>query len=282
MMHQAGVRPRFQITPRKGEYYVLDRSGLTINNVLFPVPTPDTKGILVTATTHGNSVIGPNSRTAQHKDDRSVSRDGLNEVWQGALRLVPRLDLKHVIAAFAGLRAGGNARCLTPGVDYEGDFVIERPDTVRGLVNLGGIESPGLTSAPAIATRVIELLQDAGEELEEKRRWDPIRPARPRFRDLQPEEQRVLVSKDPRYGRIVCMCESVTEGEMIAEIHAPIPARTYDALKRRTWLGTGRCQGGFDTPRVVEILARELGLSPLEITKKGAGSEILSCPTKGL
>jgi len=127
---------------------------------------------------------------------------------------------------------------------------------------------------------VVEMLREAGENLEEKRGWDSIRPTRPRFRDLPLEEQKLLIRNDPRYGRIICRCETVTEGEIVAEIRAPIPARTYDAIKRRTWLGSGRCQGGFDTPRVVEILARELGISPLEVTKKGPGSEFLVRPTK--
>lgn len=280
VMHKAGIRPEFKITPRKGEYYVFDRAEITINNVLFPVPTPISKGILVTTTLHGNTIIGPNAQEIEDKEDRSVTREGLEEVWRGATKLVPKLDLRHVIAVFAGLRPGGNAPCQTPGVNYNHDYIIEIPEEVEGLVNLGGIESPGLTSAPAIAQRVVEMLKDAGEELREKRDWDPIRPARPRFRDLSPEEQKILIQNDPRYGRIVCRCEMVTEGEIVAEIHAPIPARTYDAIKRRTWLGTGRCQGGFDTPRVVEILARELGLSPLEVTKKGPGSELLARPTK--
>lgn len=280
VMHKAGVRPEFRITPRKGEYYVFDRAEITINNVLFPVPTPVTKGILVTTTIHGNTIIGPNAKDIQDKEDRSVTREGLEEVWNGALKLVPKLELKHVIAVFAGLRAGGNAPSPNPNIKYNHDYVIEIPSNVKGFVNLGGIESPGLVSSPAIATRVIELLKDAGEKLEEKKDWDPIRPARPRFRDLSKEEQRILVQNDPRYGRIVCRCESVTEGEIVAEIHAPVPAKTYDAIKRRTWLGTGRCQGGFDTPRVVEILARELGVSPTQITKKGPGSEFLKRRTK--
>jgi glycerol-3-phosphate dehydrogenase len=280
VMHKAGVRPEFKITPRKGEYYVFDRAEITINNVLFPVPTPISKGILVTTTIHGNTIIGPNAQNIEDKEDRSVTQDGLEEVWQGARKLVPKLDLRHAIAVFAGLRAGGNAPCETPGVDYNKDYVIEIPKSVQGFVNLGGIESPGLVSGPAIAQRVVDLLKDAGEKLEEKRDWEPIRPARPRFRDLSPEEQKILIRNDPRYGRIVCRCESVTEGEIVAEMHAPIPARTYDAIKRRTWLGTGRCQGGFDTPRVVEILARELGVSPLEVTKKGPGSKFLARPTK--
>lgn len=280
VMHKAGIRPEFKITPRKGEYYVFDRAEITINNVLFPVPTPITKGILVTTTMHGNTIIGPNAQDIQDKEDRSVTREGLEEVWKGALKLVPKLELRHVIAVFAGLRAGGNAPSPNPNIKYNHDYIIEIPSKVQGFVNLGGIESPGLVSSPAIAERVIELLEDAGENLEEKRDWDPIRPARPRFRDLSKEEQKILIQNDPRYGRIVCRCESVTEGEIVAEIHAPVPAKTYDAIKRRTWLGTGRCQGGFDTPRVVEILARELGVSPLEITKKGPRSEFLKRRTK--
>jgi len=280
VMHKAGVRPEFKITPRRGEYYVFDRADIATNQVLFPVPTPVSKGVLVTTTTHGNTIIGPNAQEIEDKEDRSVTQAGLDEIWAGATKLVPKLDLRYAIAVFAGLRAGGNAPCETPGVDYNKDYVIEIPHNVRGFVNLGGIESPGLVASPAIAQRVIDMLRDAGEKLEEKPGWDPVRPARPRFRDLAPEEQKILIQNDPRYGRIVCRCETVTEGEIVAEIHAPIPARTYDALKRRTWLGTGRCQGGFDTPRVVEILARELGVSPLDITKKGPGSKFLARPTK--
>jgi glycerol-3-phosphate dehydrogenase len=280
VMHKAGVRPEFKITPRRGEYYVFDQAEITINNVLFPVPSKVSKGILVTTTVHGNTIIGPNAEEIEDKEDRSVTHAGLDEVWAGAQKLVPKLNLRHAIAVFAGLRPGGNGPCETPGVDYGKDYIIEIPDKVQGLVNLGGIESPGLTSAPAIAQRVVDLLKDAGEELDEKPDWDPIRPARPRFRDLMPVEQKILIQNDPRYGRIVCRCEYVTEGEIVAEIHAPIPATTYDAIKRRTWLGTGRCQGGFDTPRVVEILARELGVSLLDVTKKGAGSTMLARPTK--
>jgi len=280
VMHKAGLRPEFRIIPRKGEYYVFDKAEITINNVLFPVPSETSKGILVTTTIHGNTIIGPNALEIEDKEDRSITPEGLSEIWQGALSLVPSLSLKYAIAEFAGLRPGGNAPSPNPNINYKKDFIIEIPKEVQGLVNLGGIESPGLTSSPAIAVRVIELLKDAGEKLEEKPDWNPIRRARPRFRDMLPIEQKLLIQNDPRYGRIICRCENVTEGEIVAEIHAPIPARTYDAIKRRTWLGTGRCQGGFDTPRVVEILARELGVSPLEISKKGKGSEFLVRPTK--
>ena len=176
----------------------------------------------------------------------------------------------------------GNARSMDPSVDYGNDFVIEIPQQVQGLVNLGGIESPGLTAAPAIAEMVVELLKDAGEKLIEKKSWNPIRPARPRYRNMTHSERQALCEIDPAYGRVICRCENVTEGEIVREIHAPIPATTYDAIKRRTWLGTGRCQGGFDMSRVVAILSRELGISPLEVTKRGLGSEFLFRQTKEL
>jgi len=280
VMHRAGVRPEFTITPRRGEYYVLDQNQFQIHNVLFPVPSKVSKGILVTTTTHGNAIIGPNAQEIEDKEDTAVTPEGLDEVWRGAQKLVPSLNRRHVIAIFAGLRPGGNAPSPNPAIDYHRDFVIEIPDQVRGFVNLGGIESPGLTAAPAIAERVVEMLRDAGEELRVKRTWDPIRPARPVFRRLSYEQRAELVRQDPRYGRIICRCETVTEGEIVAAIHAPIPADTYDAIKRRTWLGTGRCQGAFDMPRVVEILARELPVDPLQVTKKGPGSEFLARETK--
>ncbi|MEA3310010.1 MAG: NAD(P)/FAD-dependent oxidoreductase [Chloroflexota bacterium] len=280
VMHRAGVRPEFTIIPRRGEYYVLDRADVEINNVLFPVPTEISKGILVTATTHGNPLVGPNAQEIDDKSNVDVTPAGMAEIWQGAQKLVPSLTRRNIVAVFAGLRPGGNAPCQGCDVAYNKDFIIEIPTEVHGLVNLGGIESPGLTAAPAIAERVGELLQAAGEELPIKATWNPIRPARPVFRHLSHQEQAALVATDPRYGRVICRCENVTEGEIVAAIHAPIPATTYDAIKRRTWLGTGRCLGAFDTPRVVEILARELGKDPPEISKKNGGSEFLTRKTK--
>lgn len=282
VMHKAGIHPEFKITPRRGEYCVLDRAEIRINNVLFPVPSEKGKGILVTATIHGNTIAGPNATVIQDKEDRSVTNEGLAEIVEGAHQLIPTLNLRHTIATFAGLRATGNAPCETPGIDYHSDFLIEIPQDLGGLVNLGGIESPGLTAAPGIASYVIELLKDAGKRLVEKRDWKPIRPPRPRFRNLTHADQARLIAEDPRYGRIICRCEMVTEGEIVAEIHAPIPALTYDAIKRRTWLGTGRCLGGFDLPRVVALLSEELGVAPENVTKKGPGSEFLARTTKNV
>jgi glycerol-3-phosphate dehydrogenase len=280
VMHKAGVRPEFKITPRRGEYFVMDRNQIQVQNVLFPVPNAISKGILVTTTLHGNTMIGPNAENIEDKTGVDVTPVGMDEIWEGGKKLIPALDRRQIIAVFAGLRPAGNAPCLNPNVDYRRDFIIEIPERIKGFVNLGGMESPGLTAAPAIAERVVEMLQEAGEALAPKTDWNPIRPARPVFRSLSHEEQAALVAEDPRYGRVICRCEYITEGEIVAEIHAPIPATTYDAIKRRTWLGTGRCLGGFDMPRVVDILARELGRDPLEITKKGRGSEFLFRRTK--
>ncbi len=272
VMHKAGVHPEFHITPRRGQYSVLDRADIQVNNVLFPVPSEKGKGILVTTTTHGNAIVGPNAQSIEDPEDVSITEEGIEEIWRGAQKLVPGLSPRFMIAFFAGLRPHGNAT--------NSDFIIETYSNPLGFVNLGGIESPGLTSAPAIATRVVELMRDAGEKLEEKPEWNPVRPPRPHFRKLSREAQMKLIQADARYGRIVCRCETITEGEIVAEIHAPIPATNYDAIKRRTWLGTGRCQGAFDMPRVVDILSRELGIPPEQVTKKGPGSEFLFRPTK--
>ena len=282
VMHKAGVRPDFLITPRKGEYLILDRADFELQSVYFPVPSDISKGILATATVHGNTILGPTAHEQEDREDKSNTAAGLDEVLSGGKKLIPDVQARHVIAIFAGLRAAGNAPCETPGVDYNHDFIVEIPASIQGLINLGGIESPGLTSSPSIALRVIDLLRDAGEDLAEKKSWHPVRPARPRFRDMSDEDRKKLIEKDPRYGRIVCRCENVTEGEIVSEIHSLVPAKTYDALKRRTWLGTGRCQGGFDLPRVTEILARELKISPLAVSKKGCESTLLERPTKEL
>ena len=280
VMHSIGIRPEFKITPRKGEYLILDRAESQLQSVYFPVPSDISKGVLATATVHGNTILGPTAREQNDRQDKANSADGMDEVLSGGMKLIPSVDARHVIAIFAGLRAAGNAPCETPGNTYGHDFIVEIPEHVQGFINLGGIESPGLTSSPAIALRVIELLKDTGEPLVEKKEWNPIRPARPRFRDTSNAERKQWIEKDPRYGRIVCRCENVTEGEIIAEVHSLVPAHTYDAIKRRTWLGTGRCQGSFDLPRVTEILARELNLSPLDVSKKGEQSSFLERPTK--
>jgi len=269
IMAQAGLQG-FRIRPRKGEYYILDREKSAVRTVLFPCPTKISKGILVAPTAHGNTLLGPNAADVEGKDDLSVTPAGLEEVFVGAQRLVPSLDRRDIIAVFAGLRATGST----------GDFSIDAPREAPGLINVAGIESPGLTAAPAIAEFVLDLLRESGLELVARADYNPVRHAPPHLSELSRQEQAALIAQDPRYGRIVCRCETVTEGEIVGAIHAPLPARTYDALKRRTRLGAGRCQGGFDTPRVLDILARELAIPATAVTKRGPGSEFVARETK--
>jgi len=271
IMHMAGVRPEFSIKPRRGEYLIFDASRISLNNVLFPVPTDKGKGTLVSTTVHGNVMIGPNSMEIDWPGSPDTTSEGLAEVLKNATRLVPSLKTSDVIAEFAGIRASGG--------DHR-DFIIEIPQVIKGMINLAGIDSPGFASAPAIAERVMEFLIEAGEDLELRKDYNPRRVAPPCFHKLSHREKAELVRKNPAYGRIVCRCEEVTEGEVIEAIKSPAGARTYDGIKRRTWLGTGRCQGSFDYPRVIEIMSRELGIPVTEITKKGAGSELVLRHTK--
>lgn len=275
IMHMAGDHPEFAITARRGEYFVFDQSRFRVGTVLFPMPGEKGKGILVTTTTHGNTMVGPNSDRISDKEDHSVTERGMSEILEGATKLVPSISPRDVIATFAGLRATGNHE-----TDGYRDFLIDVSSGVGGLLNLAGVESPGYASAPAIAEHVVHLLREQGVTLDEKSDWNPRRRRIPRFAEMDHATRAEIVDKNPAYGRIVCRCEEVTEGEILAAIHAPIPATTYDAIKRRTWLGAGRCQGSFDYPRTMEILARELGVSMTEITKKGPGSVFLYRKTK--
>ncbi len=273
--HKAGIRNEFVITPRKGSYLIFDPAAVHLNNVIFPVPSDKGKGILVSTTTHGNVLIGPNNEPCGNKEDSSTTAAGFEEVFNGAKKLVPSLALKNVIASYSGIRATGNHVKVR-------DYIIETPAEVKGFINICGIESPGFASAPAIALYVVELLKAQGEILNEKPDWNPVRKPKVHFHMLSNAEKAELIRSNPSYGRIVCRCEEITEGEILDAIHSNIPARTYDGIKRRTWLGTGRCQGAFDYPRVIQILAKELGIPETEVTKKGKGSELVFRRTKQL
>jgi len=256
----------YTITPRKGEYLIFDKQfGNLVKKAIFPTPTKISKGILVCPTVDGNVFIGPNSNNIEDKYDTSVGNPGIEEIIAGGRKLVPNLPLKNVITSFAGLRAVSNTN----------DFIIEASKKVKGFINVGGIQSPGLTSAPAIALMVKDILQEEGLSLKEKSNFIPHRPKKVRFRELDNEERSRLIKENPAYGHVICRCETVTEAEIVDAIRRPVGARSIDAVKRRTRAGMGRCQGGFCSPRVLEILQRELGIDPLEVTKKGPGSNVL-------
>lgn len=271
IMHKAGLHPDYRIIPRRGQYVVLDRNLFQWDKVVFPCPNEKGKGILVAATMHGNTLVGPTSEEVSDKRALFTTEEGLKEAIEGGKRLVPGWDTRWIIAQYAGIRA-----TLFPTKD----FLIEVGE-VPGFINICGIDSPGYASAPAIAEYIIQKLREKGEAFIPKYDFNPIREPRRLFKYLSAEEKRQRIQREPAYGHIVCRCEEITEGDLLAEIRGPIPARTYDALKRRTWLGTGRCQGSFDFPRVIEILARENGTTPYEVTKKGGVSRFVFSPTRG-
>jgi len=270
----------FKIKPLKGEYQLFDKQwGNLVNHILFPIPTKLSKGILVAPTVHNNLLIGPNSYQVEEKDDLSTTEAGIKEVYEGAKKLIPHLPHQDLVTSFAGLRAD---------IEERDDFIIEASKKIRGFINVAGIESPGLSSAPAIAGMVSDILKEVAQEiypqleLNYKNNFTETLPAQPRFADYTDKIERwqEIIEKDSDYGEIICRCEKVSKGEIVRAIHQPVPAKSLDAIKRRTKAGMGRCQGGFCSPRVLRILSEELKISPLRITKKGPGSEVLKTMTK--
>ena len=252
----------FSIRPRKGEEYIFDLSVKdVVKSTIFPVPGEISKGILVIPTAAGNLMMGPTGDNVEEKEDLGTSQDGFNRVFEGAKSLVPSLDPRKIIAQFAGVRAASD----------RGDFVVELSPQVPGLLHLAGIESPGLTAAPAIAADVPRLLEEAGLQLERKENFNPRREGVVRFHALSRVEQDALIKRDPSFGRIICRCESITEGEIVDAIHRG--ARTLDGIKFRVRAGAGRCQGGFCQPLITEILSRELDIPVTAVLKSGPGSE---------
>ena len=256
--------------PRKGEYMLCDKSiGHLANHTIFQCPSKMGKGILVTPTVDGNLLIGPSALDIEDKTDVTTTAGTLADVLTAAKRSVPCLTTREVITSFAGLRA----HCTRD------DFIIEPSEKNARFINVAGIESPGLSSAPAIGLYVKDMLiKELGAE--EKADFKAEREEPVRFRHMSNEERKALIEKNPAYGRIICRCETITEGEILDAIHAPAGARDVDGVKRRTRAGMGRCQGGFCGSKVVELLARELGVEINEITKCGGNSKILYERTK--
>lgn len=250
------------VTARRGEYLLLDRdAGDLVGRPIFPVPGPGGKGILVLPTVHGNILAGP---TAEDTADPRLTRTtaaGLANVLAAARALVPSFPRDQIIAAFSGARAIAGD-----------DFVIAPSRTIRGLLHLAGICSPGLTAAPAIAKLACDMLADMGLRLVQRLDFKPERPAPLRLGDVDPKNRAALVAAQPSYGHVVCRCEGVSGGEIVDAIRAPVGARTVAGVKLRTRAGMGRCQGGFCSGRVSAILARELGIPIDQITVHGPGS----------
>lgn len=259
----AGGRP-FTIQPRKGEYMMLDRNvGGTVGTVVFQTPCKWGKGVLVSPTVDGNVYAGPTAMNISDKEDTSTTPEGLWYLKRLGKKTAPGLAFGKVITSFTGLRA------VAEGV---GDFIISREPGVPGFVNAAGMCSPGLSSSPAVALLAVDELRQAGLVLNRKEGFIPVLVHEKPFREMNDDERRQAVQRDHRHAHIVCRCETVTEAEIVRALHGPVPAASLDGLKRRTRAQTGRCQGGFCGPRLMEIISRETGKPMNEITKSGGGS----------
>lgn len=255
---------RFHIHPRRGEYILLDREcGELCNTTIFRTPSALGKGILVSPTVDGNLLLGPTAEEMEDKEDKDTTREGLAAVTAQAKERLKGIPFNKAITSFAGLRAVGST----------GDFIIDSP--LPGFFNAAGIESPGLSSAPAIALYMIELIKEGGFVLEPKEDFQAERTLPHAFRELTQQEKNKVIAKDPSFGRMVCRCEEVSEGEILTAIRQNPPARDLDGIKRRTRAQMGRCQGGFCSPTVLTLLAKEWGVEPTEVTKSGKGSAVL-------
>ncbi len=257
--HNMVSEKKIHITPRRGDYLLLDRNaGGHVHHTIFQLPSEYGKGVLVTPTVHGNLMVGPTAIDIEDREATATTAEGLAQVMEKCGKSVKNVPLKQVITSFAGLRAHEDG----------GEFIIGEAEDAKGFIDAAGIESPGLSSAPAIGQYVRELLADL-TELKEKERFIETRKGIVRFAECSREAQQELIRQNPAYGQIICRCETITEGEILDAIHRPLGATTLDGIKRRTRAGMGRCQAGFCTPKVMDLLARELGLELKDIRKNG-------------
>lgn len=264
-LHNMVSETKIHITPRRGDYCLLDHTaGEHVSKTIFALPGKLGKGILVAPTVHGNLIVGPTAIDVKDKEGTNTTKEGMDQVIQKAGMNVKNLPMRQVITSFAGLRAHEDHH----------EFIIKELEDAKGFIDCAGIESPGLTSAPAIGEMVADILQEK-MGLEKKKNFISTRKGILDPKTLSMEERNQLIKEKPAYGNIICRCEMVTEGEILDAIHRPLGAKSLDGVKRRTRAGMGRCQSGFCSPRAMEILARELGVDMFEITKSGGESKIV-------
>ncbi len=270
VFHNMVSEKKIHITPRRGDYCLLDKEvGDLVSCTIFPQPTKLGKGVLVSPTIHGNLIVGPTAVDIEDKEGTNTTAAGIDDLIAKANDHVKNLPMRKVITSFAGLRAHEDAH----------EFVLGEPEDAPGFIDCAGIESPGLTSCPAIGEYVGGLLKEK-MSLKEKENFKKTRKGILDPTSLSVEERNELIKKDPSYGKIICRCESVSEGEILDAIRRPLGARSLDGVKRRTRAGMGRCQAGFCSPRVMEILNRELGIPYEELTKSGGNSKLIVGRTK--
>lgn len=259
----------YTIHPRKGGILIFDKNKIGVSRATGRPSTKgknkQSKGGGSQSTVEGNALWGPSAREVMDKEDRSFNKEDLEYSLRVGKTSNPHINKEDIITYFSGLRAA----------DYKEDFIIEKSKKVKGFIHVSGIQSPGLGSAPAIAEMVVNIIKEEEGILKEKLNYNPVRKPPIEFRKLSIDKQDEIVKKDPRYGNVICRCETITEGEIVEAIHRPIPCTTVDGVKRRTRATMGRCQGGFCSPKILSILARELDKDISEITQKGHDSFII-------
>nr|MCR4713537.1 NAD(P)/FAD-dependent oxidoreductase [Treponemataceae bacterium] len=272
----AGAR-KFKIKPRRGEYFLLDSNCASLaNHTLFQPPDELGKGVLVTPTVDGNILVGPTAGASNTKDDTSTTRDGQDLVFEKSSKTLTDIPRRNIINSFAGIRAIAMNEDGSP----VNDFIIEEDANAKRFINVAGICSPGLTAAPAIGVYVAELVEKAGIKLERNKDFIAVRKGIESFKNATKERKEQLIEENPLYGRIICRCEMITEAEIVQAVKSPVGAKDLDGVKRRTRAGMGRCQGGFCSPRVTEIISRERGIPMTSVTKNGGCSYILNSKTR--
>ena len=256
----------FTIIPRAGEYMLLDKlEGNRVSHTLFQCPTVEGKGILVSPTVDGNLLIGPTAKVVETPESDDTTPAGLAEVARLSAKSVPSVNFRQVITSFTGVRASTKS----------GEFILKASDSVSGLIHAAGIDSPGLTCCVSIAKYLTDILAEQGLALVAKENWNPSRENPHAFRDMNDEQKHAYIQEHPEFGKIVCRCETVTEGEILHAIRTNPPALDMDSVKRRTRSGMGRCQGGFCGPYVMELISKELGIPMEQVTKFGGNSYML-------
>ncbi len=263
-IHNLVCKDKVKLTPRKGDYCLCDSDvGNLVSHTIFQLPTKYGKGVLVTPTVHGNLLIGPSATDIEDKEETATSQNDLDYILNAASLSVKKLPKNKIITSFSGLRARPE----------NGDFIIKESED--NFFDAIGIESPGLTSAPAIGEMVCDLIKDKLNATK-KDNFISNRKGLVHLKHLSIEERAELIKKNPLYGNIICRCNDVSEGEIIDAINSPIKATSLDAIKRRTGAGMGRCQAGFCGPKTIEILARELNIKPEEVCKNNSKSHMLT------
>ena len=256
----------FEIIPRAGQYMLLDKTeGSRVSHTIFQVPTKEGKGILVSPTVDGNLLTGPTAEKVDTPDDNQITQNGIDTIFKLASKSVPSVNFRQVITSFSGVRSS----------EKKGDFIIEPSKTTENFVNVAAIDSPGLSSCVAIAEYTVDILKNIGLFLNKKENWDGSRENPHLFRHMNDDEKNAYIKQNPQYGKIVCRCETVTEGEIRAAIKRNPPAYDIDGVKRRTRSGMGRCQGGFCSPYVMRLISEEHNIPMETVTKNGKDSEMV-------